>query len=568
LVLNLTDDGIILGWRSQVDSKMWRLDENGVIHSKTGSVIEIPGSNTDQGVALRGCHDGHGGENQRFTFDGSAIRSHLNQFVFDVEEGLMEVGSALCVWPHQGGDNQTFKFVQVSTRRRARNLRASSDNVEVAIAKTSEGIPEGWYQANLREAAAYKEVIRNQMGKWAIAEVVGGWIKGRGYEGGIIEWTAKTEEAFDDRQAMQEKAQTAQTVGEVLSFIPGLNLIDLEKRVILKHKAQAMDSSQGTDWEGLEITKKEMKNVTLVIQVFGAGRIHHMKRVAKITKETFEDIKQRVEDRGKESSNRNAFLVNELEQARGRGKELKDKLGVKTEELKRQSDTLKRLKRELEAKKTQLRDGQRDLANGQRELEAQKRAHEKAQKAQTAFAFLSVIVPVVGLVGVAASGIAKGVISADIDGLKAVVKARQRTVDMHETRTREVQGQKDSKRKEVQELHRVLDQLRRERLATKDKILATDTENRRCTALLEEIKAANVKVIEMYNAANNTSRRAEKAFDMLQMEIPLNELLVSLENNIDVLDEGAKAEILLTRFKFQKFKRALEAKGGDAVDEF
>jgi len=114
LVLNLTDDGIILGWRSQVDSKMWRLDENGVIHSKTGSVIEIPGSNTDQGVALRGCHDGHGGENQRFTFDGSAIRSHLNQFVFDVEEGLMEVGSALCVWPHQGGDNQTFKFVQVS----------------------------------------------------------------------------------------------------------------------------------------------------------------------------------------------------------------------------------------------------------------------------------------------------------------------------------------------------------------------------------------------------------------------------------------------------------------------
>ena len=101
-------------------------------------------------------------------------------------------------------------------------MRASSNNVEVKIVKTSEGIPEGWYQANLREAAAYKEVIRNQMGKWAIAEVVGGWIKGRGYEGGIIEkWTAKTEEAFDDRQA------TAQTVGGVLSFIPGLNLIGL-----------------------------------------------------------------------------------------------------------------------------------------------------------------------------------------------------------------------------------------------------------------------------------------------------------------------------------------------------
>ena len=108
-------------------------------------------------------------------------------------------------------------------------MRASSDNVEVKIVKTSEGIPEGWYQANLREAAAYKEVIRNQMSKWAIAEVVGGWIKGRGYEGGIIEkWTAKTEESFDDRPAIvstrELQLQTGQLPG-FLSFIPGLNLI-------------------------------------------------------------------------------------------------------------------------------------------------------------------------------------------------------------------------------------------------------------------------------------------------------------------------------------------------------
>merc|ERR1712210_373978 len=240
----------------------------------------------------------------------------------------------------------------------------------------------------------------------------------------------------------------------------------------------------------------------------------------------------------------------------------------KTEELKRQSDTLKRLKRRLEASKAQLSDGMRDLKAGQRELEAQKRAHEKAQTAQKAGIVLSCIpgLKLIGAAVVAGSGIAKGVISADIDGLKGVVKSRQQTVDMHETHMREAQGDKDSQRNEVQELHRILDQLRRERLATKDKILATDTENRRCTALGLEIKAAEVKVIEMYNAANNTSTRAEKAFDMEQMAIPLNELLVSLENNIDVLDEGAKAEILLTRFKFQKFKRAPEAKGGDAVE--
>jgi len=534
LVLNLTDDGIILGWRSQVDSKMWRLDENGVIHSKTGSVIEIPGSNTDQGVALMGCHDGHGGENQRFTFDGSAIRSHLNQFVFDVEEGLMEVGSALCVWPHQGGDNQTFKFVQVSTRRRARNLRASSDNVEVKLAKTTEGIPEGWYQATVEEAEAHSELILAKMGKWWIGQLVGGWINGRGYGGNV--------EAKGHR--------------------------DLGHRVLMKRIRQRRATSDQGNWEGVEITKKEMKNITMAIQVFGDGQ--GIKRVAKITKESFEDILKRVDDRQKESSKRNVALTYEAEQAKTKKRQMEADLAKKTAELRRQSNQLKRLKGELERSYASLRNSQRDLARGEREVEAQKRAHEKAQTAQTVFGVLSFIpgLNLIGLAGVAASGIAKGVISADIDGLKAVVKARQRTVDMHETRTREVQGQKDSKRKEVQELHRVLDQLRRERLATKDKILATDIENRRCAALLEEIKAANIKVIEMNNAANNTSRRAEKAFDMIQMEIPLNELLVSLENNIDVLDEGAKAEILLTRFKFQKFKRALEAKGGDAVDEF
>ena len=98
----------------QAESKLWRLDENGLIHSKTGSVIDIPGSNKSHGVGLTGCNDPHGGDNQRFRIDGGAICSYLNDFVFDVEEGLMEIGSAICMWPHHGGDNQTFKFVQVS----------------------------------------------------------------------------------------------------------------------------------------------------------------------------------------------------------------------------------------------------------------------------------------------------------------------------------------------------------------------------------------------------------------------------------------------------------------------
>ena len=53
---------------------------------------------------------------------------------------------------------------------------------------------------------------------------------------------------------------------------------------------------------------------------------------------------------------------------------------------------------------------------------------------------------------------------------------------------------------------------------------------------------------------------------MEQMAIPLNELLISLEENIDVLDEGAKAELQLARVKFNKFNSALEAQGGDAIE--
>jgi len=114
LVLTLnSDDDIVLSERDDEaeDNKLWRLDEDGILHSKTGLVVDIPGSNEDAGVGLIGYHDIHGGDNQRFTFDGSSIRSELNGFVFDVEEGVMEEGSAVIMWPHHGGENQSFNFV-------------------------------------------------------------------------------------------------------------------------------------------------------------------------------------------------------------------------------------------------------------------------------------------------------------------------------------------------------------------------------------------------------------------------------------------------------------------------
>jgi len=321
-----------------------------------------------------------------------------------------------------------------------------------------------------------------------------------------------------------------------------------------------------TDWEGMEITKKEMKNITMAIQVFGDGQ--DIKRVAKITKESFEDILKRVDDRQKELSKRNVTLTYEAEQAKAKESEMKADLAKKTAELNRQSNQLTRLKGELERSHASLSDGQRDLANRQRELEAKKRAHEEAKTARTVFLVMSCI-PVVNLIGVpglVGSGIATEVISADIDGLKAVVKSRQETVDMHETHMRERKVAEERSKLEVLNSHTALLQLQREQLVIKVEIASLVTKNTICTSLLKEIRGAHVKVIEMNNAANNMDRVAEKAFDMEQMAIPLNELLISLEENIDVLDEGAKAELQLARVKFNKFNSALEAQGGDAVE--
>ena len=114
LVLTLnSDDQIVLSQHEVEDNKLWRLDEDGLLHSKTGLVVDVPGSNGDAGVALIGYHDIHGGDNQKFAFDGSSIRSELNGFVFDVEEGVLEAGSAVIMWPHHGGENQSFNFVEV-----------------------------------------------------------------------------------------------------------------------------------------------------------------------------------------------------------------------------------------------------------------------------------------------------------------------------------------------------------------------------------------------------------------------------------------------------------------------
>ena len=87
--------------------------------------------------------------------------------------------------------------------------------------------------------------------------------------------------------------------------------------------------------------------------MFGDGQ--DIKRVATITKESFEDILKRVDDRQKESSKRNVALTYEAEQAKAKKREMEADLATKTAELNRQSNQLKRLKGELEHSHASLR---------------------------------------------------------------------------------------------------------------------------------------------------------------------------------------------------------------------
>ena len=87
--------------------------------------------------------------------------------------------------------------------------------------------------------------------------------------------------------------------------------------------------------------------------MFGDGQ--DIKRVATITKESFEDILKRVDDRQKESSKRNVALTYEAEQAKTKKRQMEADLAQKTAELNRQSNQLKRLKGELERSHASLR---------------------------------------------------------------------------------------------------------------------------------------------------------------------------------------------------------------------
>ena len=51
LILTLkSDDEVVLSEREADDNKLWRLDEDGLLHSKTDLVVDIPRSNEESSL--------------------------------------------------------------------------------------------------------------------------------------------------------------------------------------------------------------------------------------------------------------------------------------------------------------------------------------------------------------------------------------------------------------------------------------------------------------------------------------------------------------------------------------
>jgi len=113
LVLDISGgkkQGSIIIWgKHGGDNQLWRLEGNGLLRSKLGTVIDICHGDKKAGAKLI-AYPKHGGENQLWKRNGNQIVSMLNSMVMDVEGGSTKAGTSVIMWPSHGGKNQQWTF--------------------------------------------------------------------------------------------------------------------------------------------------------------------------------------------------------------------------------------------------------------------------------------------------------------------------------------------------------------------------------------------------------------------------------------------------------------------------
>ena len=87
----------------------------GLLHSKTGSVVDCLGSNREAGVKVIGySHKNMVETTSDFLLTEAQYGEKMN--FLDIQGGAIEVGTTLVIWSYHGGWNQTFKGTGYSER--------------------------------------------------------------------------------------------------------------------------------------------------------------------------------------------------------------------------------------------------------------------------------------------------------------------------------------------------------------------------------------------------------------------------------------------------------------------
>merc|ERR1712210_424191 len=274
--------------------------------------------------------------------------------------------------------------------------------------------------------------------------------------------------------------------------------------------------------------------------------------------ETFEAIEKKIEDRQTIVRKKTEDLHSKVEEKKNEKADMGQSIDSKKGEVKRRKGELRRLKEKAEEASVQFRKRKRELS------------HLKMKLSNSREGFLydlglgiSFLIPFGTYVYLTSWEQSEDATRRTIDGAEGLKKEAENLLRESNEEKKKLMDGVFSLRSCLLDLERSLPLLETE--LSKDKV-----ERKNCTECLCKIREVQRKAGENANVASNSSQVADLAFDMAQMAIPLNELLVTLERNQLMLDNEAKVEVQQARVKFNAlkasgFKRKLVKEGPPEV---
>lgn len=98
---------------SGADKQLWRLTAEGYLESKLGLVVEIAGSNVEQGAIICGWSKTDKPKQKWTLMSDSSLQNELNSLVLDVQHAKSDPEAELWVWARNGSNSQKWSFISV-----------------------------------------------------------------------------------------------------------------------------------------------------------------------------------------------------------------------------------------------------------------------------------------------------------------------------------------------------------------------------------------------------------------------------------------------------------------------